>query len=143
MHANRRRQCEAWTEAGVPAYCYRFNMRSGNTDYLSGAAHFEEVAFVFNNIAGLGYHYGLPFEGMPESYMRLSTLMASMWASFIHDLDPNSGVDADVYWEGYGVDQPVDIVFDANVTALGYMEDDTWRKEGIDFINSVAKALWR
>ncbi|KAL2851245.1 Alpha/Beta hydrolase protein [Aspergillus pseudodeflectus] len=143
MHANRRRQCEAWAEAKVPAYCYRFNMRSGNSDYLSGAAHFEEVAFVFNNIAGLGYHYGLPFEGMPESYSRLSTMMASMWAAFIHDLDPNSGVDADVYWEGYGVEQPADIVFDANVTALGYMEEDTWRKEGIDFINSVAKALWR
>ncbi|KAL2810033.1 Alpha/Beta hydrolase protein [Aspergillus granulosus] len=143
MHANRRRQCEVWAEADLPVYCYRFNMRSGNIDYLSGAAHFEEVAFVFNNIVGLGYHYGLPFEGMPESYTRLSTLMASMWASFIHELDPNSGIDADIYWENYGRNQPVDVVFDANVTALGYMEDDTWRKEGIDFINSVAKAFWR
>ncbi|KAL3447152.1 Alpha/Beta hydrolase protein [Aspergillus insuetus] len=107
MHANRRRQCEAWAEASIVAYCYRFNMRSGNTDYHSGAAHLEEVAFVFNSIAGLGYHYGLPFEGMPESYTRLSALMARKWAAFIHDLDPNSAVDADVYWEGYGVNQPI------------------------------------
>ncbi|KAL2862829.1 Alpha/Beta hydrolase protein [Aspergillus lucknowensis] len=143
MHANRRRQCEAWAESGTPAYCYRFNMRTAENDYLSGAGHFSEVAFVFNNIAGQGYHYGKPFAGMPPRYADLSVLMASMWASFIHDLDPNSGIgeNSDVYWEGYAVDQPVDLVFDANVTS--YMEPDTWRKEGIDFINSIAKAFWR
>ncbi|KAL4926378.1 carboxylesterase/lipase family protein [Aspergillus undulatus] len=143
MHANRRRQCEAWAESGTPAYCYRFNMRGGDVDWLSGAAHFTEVAFVFNNIEGWGYHYGLPFEGMPESYKELSTLMASMWASFIHDLDPNSGVDEGegVYWEGYGVEEPVDLVFDANVTS--YVEPDTWRKEGIDFLNTISKVLMR
>ncbi|KAE8366167.1 Alpha/Beta hydrolase protein [Aspergillus caelatus] len=142
MHANRRRQCEAWTETTTPAYCYRFNMRGADVPYLSGAAHFEEVAFVFNNIEGLGYHYGKPFEGMPESYSQLSTLMASMWASFIHDLDPNSGIkDSEVRWQAYGADQPVDMVFDANVTS--YMEPDTWRKEGIDYINSMAETYWR
>ncbi|KAE8150263.1 Alpha/Beta hydrolase protein [Aspergillus avenaceus] len=140
MHANRRRQCEAWAAATTTAYCYRFNMRGADVPYLSGADHFEEVAFVFNNIAGLGYHYGKPFEGMPESYHQLSTLMASMWASFIHDLDPNSGIKDEVRWQAYG-DQPVDLVFDANVTS--YMEPDTWRKEGIDYINSNARVYWR
>ncbi|PYH32854.1 cholinesterase [Aspergillus neoniger CBS 115656] len=144
MHANRRRQCEAWTETSTPAYCYRFNMRAADVPILSGATHFEEVAFVFNNIAGLGYHYGKPFAGMPESYVQLSNLMTSMWASFIHDLDPNSGIkDSDVQWQPYGKDQPVDLVFDANVTSYSYMEPDTWRKEGIDYINSVANAYWR
>ena len=142
MHANRRRQCEAWAETTTPAYCYRFNMRGADVPYLSGAAHFEEVAFVFNNIEGLGYHYGKPFAGMPESYSQLSTLMASMWASFIHDLDPNSGIeDGEVRWQAYGAEQPVDLVFDANVTS--YMEPDTWRKEGIDYINSIAGTYWR
>ncbi|KAF5858013.1 hypothetical protein ETB97_004978 [Aspergillus alliaceus] len=142
MHANRRRQCEAWTKAATPAYCYRFNMRGADVPYLSGAGHFEEVAFVFNNIKGLGYHDGKPFEGMPESYSQLSTLMASMWASFIHDLDPNSGIkDREVRWQAYGATQPVDLVFDANATS--YMEPDTWRKEGIDYINSIAKTYWR
>ncbi|KAL4758095.1 Alpha/Beta hydrolase protein [Aspergillus foveolatus] len=143
MHANRRRQTEVWAEHGIPAYAYRFNMRSGNADWIGGAQHFEEVAFVFRNFEGLGYHYGLPFEGMPERYKELSTLMASMWASFIVDLDPNSGVESEVYWEMYGANEPVDIVFDANVTGLGYIEDDTWRKEGIDFLNSISRVLWR
>lgn len=145
MHANRRRQCEAWAENSTAAYCYRFNMRSGNTPSISGAAHFEEVAFVFNNLAGLGYHYGKPFAGMPDSYRQLSQLMARMWVSFIHDLDPNSGItnETTVRWQTYGRDQPVDLMFDANVTSYSYMEPDTWRQEGIDYINSVAKAYWR
>ncbi|KAL6238341.1 hypothetical protein BDW75DRAFT_237440 [Aspergillus navahoensis] len=143
MHANRRRQTEVWAQHGIPTYAYRFNMRSGNVDWIGGAEHFEEVAFVFRNFEGLGYHYGLPFDGMPETYKELSTLMASMWASFIVDLDPNTGVESEVYWEKYGADEPVDIVFDANVTGLGYLEDDTWRKEGIDFLNSIARILWR
>ncbi|BCS17296.1 uncharacterized protein APUU_10124A [Aspergillus puulaauensis] len=143
MHANRRRQCEAWAESGTPAYCYRFNTRSAEMPYIGGVGHFTEVAFVFNNIAGLGYHYGKPFDGTPKSYENLSVLMASMWASFIHDLDPNSGIDESerVYWEGYSVKKPVDLVFDANTTS--HIEPDTWRKDGIDYINSVAKALWR
>lgn len=143
MHANRRRQCEAWTATNTTAYCYRFNVRSADVTPLSGATHFEEVAFVFNNIAGLGYHYGLPFAGVPESYVQLSQLMTSMWASFIHDLDPNSGIknESTVRWQAYGQGRPVDLVFNANTTS--YMEPDTWRKEGIDYINSVASAYWR
>ncbi|KAL4983318.1 Alpha/Beta hydrolase protein [Aspergillus falconensis] len=143
MHANRRRQTEVWAEHSIPAYSYRFNMRSGNVGWVGGAQHFEEVAFVFRNFEGLGYHYGLPFEGMPETYKELSTLMASMWASFIVDLDPNTGVENEVFWGEYGVDAAVNIVFDANVTGLGYLEDDTWRKEGIDFLNSISRVLWR
>ncbi|KAL4908620.1 hypothetical protein BDW74DRAFT_188537 [Aspergillus multicolor] len=143
MHANRRRQTEVWADHGVPAYAYRFNTRGGDVPWISGAQHFTEVAFVFKNFEGLGYHYGLPFEGMPERYKDLSTLVSSMWASFIVDLDPNTGVDSEVYWEGYGVDAPVDVVFDANVTGLGALEDDTWRKGGIDFLNSISRVLWR
>ncbi|KAI9934340.1 hypothetical protein ASPWEDRAFT_108326 [Aspergillus wentii DTO 134E9] len=145
MHANRRRQCATWAASNTPAYCYRFNVRPADTPYLSGAAHFEEVAFVFYNLAGLGYHYGKPFAGVPESYAQLSKLMTGMWASFIHDLDPNSGGIGNgsdsVRWEAYNTDRPVDILFDANVTSQ--MEADTWRKDGIDYINSVAKAYWR
>ncbi|OOQ83694.1 cholinesterase [Penicillium brasilianum] len=142
MHANRRRQCEAWSEASTPAYCYRFDVRSADVPLIVGATHFEEVSFVFHNIAGLGYHYGKPFAGVPQSYIDLSTMITSMWASFIHDLDPNSGVvNESVHWEAYGKDKPVDLLFSANKTS--YMEADTWRKEGIDYINSIAKAVWR
>jgi triacylglycerol lipase len=142
MHANRRRQCEAWSEASTPAYCYRFDVHSADVPLIVGATHFEEVSFVFHNIAGLGYHSGKPFAGVPQSYIDLSTMMTSMWASFIHDLDPNSGVvNKSIHWEAYGKDKPVDLLFSANTTS--YMEADTWRKEGIDYINSIAKAVWR
>ncbi|KAJ5347355.1 Carboxylesterase [Penicillium brevicompactum] len=142
MHANRRRQCEAWAESSTPAYCYRFNVHSADTPLLSGATHFEEVAFVFHNIAGQGYHYGKPFAGVPQSYIDLSVMMASMWASFIHDLDPNPGVvNKYVPWNSYSNGKPEDLLFDANITSQ--MEADTWRKDGIDYINSVAGAFWR
>ncbi|KAJ5621507.1 hypothetical protein N7528_006290 [Penicillium herquei] len=142
MHANRRRQCEAWTETSTPAYCYRFNVHAADVPILDGATHFEEVSFVFNNIYGVGYHYGKPFAGVPQSYYDLSSMMTSMWASFIHDLDPNPGtVNKSVHWEAYGKDNPVDLFLNANTTS--HMEADTWRKEAIDYLNSVAKAFWR
>lgn len=153
MHANRRRQCEAWAETSTPAFCYRFNVRSADADYLQGAMHFEEVAFVFNNIAGRGYHYGKPFRGVPRSYLQLSEVMAGMWAAFIHDLDPNygsgSGSDSDrgnglVRWDQYARGNPVDIFFDANANGTNSkMEADTWRKDGIDYINSIADVYER
>ena len=101
--------------------------------------HFEEVAFVFNNIAGQGYHYGKPFEGVPESYKQLSGMMSRMWAAFIHGLDPNFEQDASssaVTWEEYSSkNTPVDLLFDANV--ISSMEEDTWRKDAIAYINSI------
>ncbi|OJJ00758.1 hypothetical protein ASPVEDRAFT_127461 [Aspergillus versicolor CBS 583.65] len=147
MHACRRRQCEAWAEASTPAYCYRFNVHTPDVPLLMGAGHFEEVAFVFHNIAGLGYNIGYPytgkpFAGVPQSYIDLSSMMTSMWASFIHDLDPNSGVvNKSVHWEAYANDNPRDLFLDANTTS--HMEPDTWRSEAIDYINSVARAFWR
>ncbi|KAJ5793531.1 Carboxylesterase type B [Penicillium paradoxum] len=142
MHANRRRQCEAWAKASTAAYCYRFNVRSADVPFLSGVTHFEEVAFVFHNIAGLGYHYGKPFAGVSQSYIDLSSMMANMWVSFIHDLDPNSAVgEGSVRWDSYTTGKPVDLVLDANTTSR--MEADTWRKDGIEYISSVAQAFWR
>ncbi|CAG7943335.1 unnamed protein product [Penicillium salamii] len=142
MHALRRRQCEAWAETSTPAYCYRFNVHSADVPLESGATHFEEVAFVFHNIIGQGYHYGKPFAGVPQSYIDLSAMMTNMWASFIHDLDPNPDtLNKTVSWDSYSNEKPTDLLFDANTTS--HMEADTWRKEGIDYINSVAQSFWR
>jgi hypothetical protein len=72
--------------------------------------------------------------------------MSSSWASFIAELDPNgfdgrySKADA---WPVYSVDNPQNIVWDANNTKLGYAEDDTWRKEGIQWILDHAKDYHR
>lgn len=143
MHANRRRQCEAWSEVSTPAYCYRFNVHSAEKPEIYGSTHMAEIAFVFNNIAGQGYHYGKPFDGAPQSYIDLSSMMAGMWSSFIHDLNPNSGVfNTSVHWAAYDKDAPAYLFLDANTTGT-HMEPDTWRKDAIDYINSVPRAFWR
>ncbi|KAL5344006.1 Alpha/Beta hydrolase protein [Aspergillus crustosus] len=160
MHAPRRRQCEAWAESGIPAYCYRFNTRGNDVEYIGGVSHFTEVAFVFNNIAALGYHYGAPFGNLTTEefgrYSGLSRRVAGSWAGFIHDLDPNvpfSGGSngthgqekghGQVVWKQYDLENPLDLVFDANVTGYAALEQDTWRKEGIAWINNHAEAFGR
>ena len=150
MIANRRGACEAWAGAGIPAYCYRFNTRPAGVPYLYGVPHFQEVAFVFDNIHGYGYnaeHSSVnPFMGKPESYRELAKLMSSSWASFIADLDPNgfNGRYAEAEaWPQYSLEDPQNIVWDANNTKLAYAEADTWRKEGIAWILEHAKDYHR
>lgn len=108
---------------------------------------------MFLNFDGLGYHgqYGVPgkpFFGKPESYKDLAYLMASSWASFVADLDPNSfrtknpGVAGRTErWPMYAAQNPMDYVFDANVSS--YAEPDTCREKGIALINSAAIAFER
>lgn len=135
--APRRKTCQTWASANVPAYCYRFNTIPAGLPASVGATHFQEVAFVFNNKAGLGYGYpGVsvnPFQGMPESYDRLAEQMSSAWVTFVHDLNPGS------FWPRYEAQGGKNRVFDANVTGLGYDETDDWRKTGIDLINTFAE----
>ena len=108
------------------------------------------MAFVFDNIHGYGYNalHGTinPFHAKPKSYTELAKLMSSSWASFIHDLDPNGfkgrWAEADA-WPVYSLDNPQNIVWDANETSLGYTEPDTWRKEGIQWILEHAKDYHR
>jgi acetylcholinesterase len=95
-----------------------------------------------NNVEGLGYAID-PFLNKTPSYFALSKLMSCSWASFVHDLDPNSfrgsaagakiagAADA---WPKYGVGSAArNIVWDANVTS--HAEQDDFRPEGIDLIN--------
>lgn len=132
--AARRKTCQTWAVAGLSAFCYRFNTIPNGLPPQVGATHFQEVAFVFNNQAGLGYGYpGVsenPFEGEPQSYFDLAEMMSGAWVSFVHDLSPGE------WWPRYEADGGQNWVFDANVTGLGYAEADDWRKEGIDLINS-------
>ncbi|KAK4982812.1 hypothetical protein LTR66_009081 [Elasticomyces elasticus] len=141
--ANRRLTCVTWAAAGVSAYCYRFNAIPAGIPWELGVTHFQEVAFVFNNLQGLGYEVN-PFANKSYSYTQLSNLMSYSWASFVHDLDPNSwaGRDASIgAWPKYSVQDPMDFVFDANVTS--YAEADTYRAEGIKLINSNNLAYHR
>lgn len=140
--ANRRKTCETWAAANISTYCYRFNAIPAGVPPQIGATHFQEVAFVFNNIEGTGYVPAAtpPFTGKGQNYIDLAKLMDSSWISFFHDLDPNSwksvaawnGTEED--WPLYDVNNPLDYVFDVNVTS--HAEPDTYRKEGMELINA-------
>ncbi|KAF2153646.1 alpha/beta-hydrolase [Myriangium duriaei CBS 260.36] len=142
--APRRRTCETWAAAGLPAYCYRFNTIPAGIPWPIEVTHFQEVAFVFNNLQGLGYAIN-PFQNKSAAYTQLSKLMSNSWASFFHDLNPNNwtgraGFGAED-WPTYAVNGPKDFVFDANRTS--YAEPDTFRAEGIKLINDNAALYHR
>uniref|UniRef100_H3GA89 Carboxylic ester hydrolase n=1 Tax=Phytophthora ramorum TaxID=164328 RepID=H3GA89_PHYRM len=141
MHAPRRFMSQIWASSNVSSYSYMFNVLPAGVSQYLGSTHFTEVAFVFYNLLGDGYNNSVatdPFLNKPESYSQLARLMTRMWASFIVDQTPSeSGVTA-LTWPEYTLDDPQNIVFDANVTELAYVESDTFRAEAIaHMINSV------
>ncbi|KAG2523091.1 hypothetical protein JM18_005896 [Phytophthora kernoviae] len=141
MHGPRRFMSQTWAANNVTSYSYDFNVLTAGTSHYIGATHFTEVAFVFYNLLGDGYNNSVatnPFLDKPESYSHLARLMTRMWASFIVNQTPNhSGVTA-LKWPDYTLDEPQNIVFDANVTELAYIAPDTFRAEAISYmINNV------
>jgi carboxylesterase type B len=92
MHAPRRFMSQIWAKAGISSYSYRFNVLPHGILASAGSNHFKEVAFVFNNVEGIGYPELLginPFLDEPASYAELAGLIARMWSSFVANLDPN------------------------------------------------------
>ncbi|KAF2639343.1 alpha/beta-hydrolase [Massarina eburnea CBS 473.64] len=142
--APRRQTAITWASHNLTAYAFRFNAKSAGWAPELGVSHFKEIGFVFRNIEGVGWRPDIkPFEGQGQNYIDLAYLMSSMWASFVHELDPNAwqcGSANITKWPKYRVDAPEDFVFDANVTS--YAEPDTWRKEGIDLINENAFGIY-
>jgi carboxylesterase type B len=141
--AGRRLTCHTWAAADVPAYCYRFNAVPATSIWPQGATHFTEVAFVFNNVQGLGYTVN-PFTNRSERYTQLSSLMSKSWASFVYDLDPNGWVGRDATvpaWPAYSVESPMNMVWEANITS--HTEPDTFRAEGISILNANWKFIVR
>ncbi|CAJ2513282.1 Uu.00g014010.m01.CDS01 [Anthostomella pinea] len=90
MQYLRRASNVAWSAAGVPSWAYRFDVTVGGVPASVSATHFQEVAFVFHNLAGDGYATN-PFAGMPASYRALSETMSTAWVNFVTGLDPNGG----------------------------------------------------
>jgi hypothetical protein len=153
MHASRRLTSQAWAKYNVTSYAYLFNVLVNGVPNSIGSAHFQEVAFVFDNTNGVGYQQHLlpnPLGGEPKSYTELATLMTRMWAGFIYGGDPNlSGgkysfrdlwtvhfanrwIVPAATWSTYTLDNPQTFVFDANVTS--YAAPDTFRAEGINWM---------
>ncbi|KAI4148807.1 MAG: hypothetical protein LQ340_004925 [Diploschistes diacapsis] len=92
MHATRRMTTQIWAEYNQTAYSYHFNVEPNGPGYLIGATHFQEVAFVFDNINGIGYNNSVavdPFENEPTTLPQLADIMSRMWISFITQLNPN------------------------------------------------------
>jgi len=136
MHYFRRLSNLAWDAAGVPSWAYRFDVLVNGIPAPVAATHFQEVAFVFDNLRGDGYATN-PFAGKPDSYRKLAAAMSSAWINFVTGLDPNRGGSTllNVTWPRYstaaggGVGQ--DIVWRANGS---FVEFDDYRAPGMKWL---------
>ncbi|KZO91916.1 alpha/beta-hydrolase [Calocera viscosa TUFC12733] len=121
----------------APVYSYRFNQVPIYYTMETGVTHFSEVAYVFSNPQMTQN----PLGNRPRD-LTLANLMTSMWVSFAHNLDPNNNfVSGSPVWPSYA-DGPKNMVF--QLTGLGassYVEDDTFRSDGIAFINTLGSEL--
>ena len=145
-HASRRYLSTQWARLGLPTYSYRFDTDPTAIPlvYWVGlgpgfALHGAELAYEFGLPAG----FTTPIDFYPpvlnvSSHIAVSHAMVSKWVSFAHSGDPNAVVlDSVPEWPSYDLSAS-NMVF--NATADGglyiHVEDDTYRAEGINFINS-------
>lgn len=131
--------------AGQDVYSYRFDTRLYGKDPLTGIAHFDNVAFSFQNITGL-----LGPSPAYDDNLKIARSVAVAYISFVYNLNPNPPSDWDALdkvnamplpeWPKYSLDAPKNMVL--NITGP-WVEPDTWRKEGIAYLNTyeVAREL--
>ncbi|KAM0346224.1 hypothetical protein ACHAPU_005649 [Fusarium lateritium] len=135
QHSGRRLLALTYSAFSVPVYSYLWNVYVNGISSILGATHFQEVAFVFNNVKGEGYAAN-PFEGKPETFVQLADLMSKMWVAFMNDLTPNSAETAPEHaaWPQYSLLEPLNLVFDVNKTDVTYIAPDTVRQEEFAFL---------
>lgn len=144
MVSGRRKMCELYTRAKQAVYSYRFDTILYGKTALQGVQHFDNVAYSFQNISGL-----LGPSPKYDAERRLSRSIGEAYVRFVYSLDPNAGKGEDAsgmdalrlpYWPKYDVGKPVNMVLNASGP---YVEPDTFRKEGIEFLNTfeVAREL--
>lgn len=148
MQYLRRRANIAWSAAGLPSYSYVFDVTvNGVPDYV-GATHFQEVAFVFDNVLGVGYDAAPdPFANTTAAFPALAKTMSTAWVNFVVGLEPNGaqglgipGVDAwPVYNASAGGGAGRNIVFSVNGS---YTEWDSYRAEGIEWMRANSLAVF-
>ncbi|KAF5667619.1 triacylglycerol lipase II [Fusarium heterosporum] len=137
MQYQRRRANKAWDNHGIPSYVYRFNIQPNGQPPNAGVTHFQEVAFVFNNIRGDGYTKN-PFGGegaYPADAKAMAKTISSAWINFFTTLDPNGDSGSEIFggkeWPVYELSDGPDgkgVVFNINGT---HVEVDDWRSEGM------------
>jgi carboxylesterase type B len=138
MISGRRKMCELYASrlgGSQPVYSYRFDQRLWNRTDVEGIQHFDNVAFSFQNISGL-----LGPSPQFDSHARLARTVGEAYVRFVYDLDPNvrtnaSNSSALPRWPRYDLSRPVNMVLNAS---RSYVEHDTYRKEGIAFMNTPA-----
>lgn len=128
--AQRRQMAELYTAASLPVYSYRFDQRIWSGAEWDGVKHFENVAFSFQNISGL-----LGPSPEYDNHRKLARAVGEAYVHFVNELDPNGKGEGGLLptWPVYELEAPKNMVLNATVS---WVEDDTWRKEGIDFINT-------
>ncbi|PYH90898.1 cholinesterase [Aspergillus ellipticus CBS 707.79] len=131
MHGPRRLTSEWLARWNVSTYVFHWNVMTEGP--INGAAHFDELAFSFHNLADLGTEIGNETTTFPQ----LATMMSRMWVSFVNHLDPNYNNVTNVRWPVYTAQNPHNMVFDVNRTGLAYVEPDTYRAAGIGYIMSL------
>ncbi|ORY66514.1 Alpha/Beta hydrolase protein [Pseudomassariella vexata] len=143
-HAPRLFDVRNYVKYGDETYVYRFNTRGfvngTNETYTDlsgeiapaykGVAHFSEVAFVFGNPKYVG-----PW----SDYESLSKQMGEQWVNFVYEGNPNG-----LYlpeWPIYGSrgEQGVNLVLQTEAQGGSYVEEDTYRLEGREYLIEWAR----
>ncbi|MCJ1444449.1 MAG: hypothetical protein MMC23_004951 [Stictis urceolatum] len=139
MIAGRRKLCEEFDGYNKDVYSYRFDTRLWNAAEADGVKHFVNVVFSFQNISGaLG---PLP---QFQSYKDLSKSIGEAYVNFVNDHDPNGnrvGRMNDTVlpaWPKWTEANRVNMVLNASAS---FVEQDNFREDGINFINSIGREL--
>ncbi|XHF98944.1 hypothetical protein AWENTII_002470 [Aspergillus wentii] len=133
MVAPRRLLAKTMGKYEKEVYSYRWDVAALNSSSTIGVGHFAEIPFVFANPV-----QDITPLGSDPARLELGKMAAQMWTSFVTDLDPNGhGVSNIPRWPKYTED-PTNFVFRLPMNE-SYVEDDTFRATGIEYINSIQR----
>ncbi|KKK23930.1 hypothetical protein P175DRAFT_0481441 [Aspergillus ochraceoroseus IBT 24754] len=136
MFAPRRLLAHTMAKYETRVYSYRWDVPALNDSTTIGVGHFAEIPFVFANPVQT-----LTPLGADPARLELANLAARMWTSFVADLDPNRhGVAEIPQWPRYA-HNPSDasnFVFRLPRNQ-SYVERDTYRADGMAYINTIAR----
>jgi carboxylesterase type B len=140
MVSGRRKMCELYSQKGESVFSYRFDTILYGKTALQGVEHFDNTAFSFQNISGL-----LGPSPQYDADLKLARAIGEGYVRFVYNLDPNPpsssrGNGSSLgnaltlpHWPRYDVGNPVNMVLNASGP---HLEPDTFRKEGIEFLNT-------
>ncbi|KAH9903987.1 Alpha/Beta hydrolase protein [Xylariomycetidae sp. FL2044] len=144
-----RRRCNlAWDRWSSPSWAYRFDVTVHGIPASSAATHFQEVAFVFYNLAGNGYAEN-PFGGGDgdddsDALGDLALAMSSAWINFVVGLDPN-GDAVSPAWPVYNASAGGGVGREMVWSATGdgsFVEFDDFRAPGMKFMADHALDIY-